>query len=168
MYKPPKFRPTKKMIEAAKACFIAIAHLKTIEPVVLGYQKKILQENNFLYSMGPHSGEKITEPQSSYMMSNENFDMYLELNKIERERLGMAVMEKDYCPLNIAQNKARGAKLDLVNIMEPFTGIDGYSVINYSLEAYDKIVELTLNLFAAYFHENNITVLDINQHKEIN
>lgn len=148
---------TKDMIKAAKKVFKNMAIVKTIRPIVIGYQKKVLKENNFKISKkwcGKRGLDqiKIIDPNKAYLMSNNNHRKYVKLLNIERKKAGLKVKDPSHCPLLVAENNLRSAEHDLIKAMKPLTDIDVHTLIcsKDGLENYKKYIDLNLRLLAPF------------------
>lgn len=147
------FNPTQEMKQAAETVFLAMAWTQTVEPVVKGYQQKILNDYVFNYALEwVERGEKegrITNIRDTYLMTNEDFKRYMHLQNIERKKAGLHVENEEFCPLLVAESLERDAKREMVKTMECVTGIT-CDQLTMNLERYRKYVELTLQLLAPF------------------
>lgn len=155
-----EFIPTQNMIDAAKAVFVAMAMVQTLEPIITGIQRKLLEEGKYpcdsKWSERARSdGEYITDPNQSYLMSEKDSKKYLDLLHEEIIKAGFDV-KKHYCPLLIAKSDLTDAKRELIIAMEPVitpkTGLT-YEVLvttHRSIEKIDQVVDMTLKLLAPF------------------
>jgi hypothetical protein len=145
---------TQDMITAAENLFLAMAYTQTIRPIVEGYQKRIIAE------IKPEVCEKfsklatitITEAKDTYLMNDNDFQVYLKRCAEEAHKAGFKIPNDDYCPLLIAESLERDAEHALIKAMLPITHITKDMVL-YSengLENYKKLIDLSLRLLAPF------------------
>lgn len=154
-----KFNPTNEMIRAAEVVFICMTNEKIIREIVDGYQRKILAfwqfDNNKEVELCKKVGRdielrKILEPKDSYLLDDQDFNIYLKECNEERIKAGLHVDNVEHCPLLVAEGLTRGAKRILVDSLQSFTGMDADTVISTSFTTYEKIVELSLTMLAPF------------------
>lgn len=148
------FKPSSTMISAAKSLFMAKAYTATVRPVVEGYQRRILSECKF--TADDDAGCFIKDPKRSYRMKNQDFKDYDAFCHAEAIKANFKVPE-GYCPLLMAEDQERKAKLNLFEVMAVYLKdiVPGFSVEKiYSgagmLENITKFEDLTLRLLAPY------------------
>ena len=137
-----QFRPTREMINSAKKVFMMMAIVETIKPIVTGYQLESLTKHQF---KNIHSGEVITKPFQSYLMSDEDYQIYWNECRASRNEAGLQVESDEFCPLLVAEYDVVKAKRELAEVMEPITKIK-YDQLAMSLENIEKYFDLTLKL----------------------
>lgn len=155
-----EFTPTQNMIDAANAVFAGMAKVETLQPIIIGIQKRLLKEGKYpcdskWSERARCDGEYITEPNHAHLMSDENAQKYHDLLHDEYLKAGFDV-KAHYCPLLIAESDLIEAKRDLILAMEPVitpeTGLT-YDMLVTSrgcVENIDKVVDMTLKLLAPY------------------
>ncbi len=157
------FKPTEAQILAASKVFAAMAWVDTIRPEIEQAQTELLQRKHFVpcskqwekWERDPTYPQRITHWKHVYMVSEQDAGwLYTEIHN-KYLQMGYTV-EFGYCPLLIAESKLRDARRELVDVMEPVTGLSFDRVLCSAngLENLDKLVELTLRLLAPYVHEN--------------
>lgn len=141
-------------IAAAKAVFTAMAFVKTIEPVVNGYKRKILAEEKYAYAEKWHGrmrktyADWITEPEDSYLMADDDAQHYYQRCDEEMAKAGLRVEKKGNCPLLVAEHLLSQAKNLLIDVMEPVTGIKHEQLFRHGMEDYNNYIDLTLRWLA--------------------
>lgn len=150
--KAPK--PTPAMISAAMAVFQAMALVQTVEPIVKGYQRKILDHFKFKVAdkwvdqgMEP---EIITDPKDSYLMSEDDFKIYHAECYKEGEAAGLHVEDPDFCPLLVADYALTKAQWALCDAIEPLTKVSQNQVLCSGLDNYKKYVDLSLKYIGPF------------------
>lgn len=112
-----KYGITEDMIQAAKALFDARAHEEIVKPQVLTYQRLILAKHCFYVSEEfkdePCASLPISDPEKSWLMSDENHAVYVSECLRERDRLGLATKLPDGCPLLEARSRRTEAEWKL-------------------------------------------------------
>lgn len=150
------FQPTKKMIKAAEAVFMAMAFTQTIRPIVEAYQREILSrhkwENNEEFAKYGRRGVKkrsILEPKDAWLLDDADFQTYLKESNEARKKANLHVENEECCPLLVAEDLERQTKIVLANVMEPVTKIS-YNDLTGTVNTYDKYFDLTLRLLAPF------------------
>ena len=141
------FTPTTTQIRAAAAVFIAMAHEQVIREIVEDYQSNILSRHNF---KNRYDGTIIKNPHKDWEMCDEDFTIYLEECKTEREIVGLKVQSEDNCPLLEAQNILISARRNLVDTFEDTFNVSADRLLCLGLEKYNEYIELLLGLLAPY------------------
>jgi hypothetical protein len=154
-----KFTPTHEQISTAKAVFMAMAITKTIEPIVKGYEKKILEAHQWtnkgeverLKKHGHEAVEKIIlDPKDSFLLSDEDFLIYDAECKKERDKAKLKVESDEFCPLLVAEDLERKAKHCFIDAMEVTTKIKFDQLFKNFPEDYNKYLDLSLKLLAPF------------------
>lgn len=140
------FKPTKEQIQAAKDLFKAQVEVKVIRPIIIGYETKILADNQFKHA---RTNENITDPKDSWLMSDADFVKYNTLCNAARKAAGLHVDNEEYCPLLVAEEKVRKAENALMDAMSPVTGILSKDV-NCHLDIREKYVDLNNRFMINY------------------
>jgi len=143
------------MISTAEAVFLAQAFVETIRPIVIKYQTQILAENQWKVRPEYQDGteeEVITDPSLSYLMSESDFQSYHAKCNEARRTANLKVENDDQCPLLVAENLLRKAKIALCNAMEPVTNIT-YDKVSSTMDSYNRYFELVLRLLGPYVSE---------------
>lgn len=140
---------TNNMILAAKDVFLSMAWEQAIRPVVEGYQKQILDRNKFT---DKRTKEVILDPKHTYMMSDEDFAVYLKEIEVCREAAGLKIRSEGNCPLLEARNDLRIAERAFAKTLEPLTKvtIDQVLCTKNGLENYRKYLNLGLKMVLSY------------------
>ncbi len=149
------FTPSQDMISAATAVFTAMAYVQTIEPIVRGYQKKILDKYKFKIDKRWTENKRrnpgiITDPKRAYLMSDDDFKFYLEELNEERKKAGLRVENPEFCPLLVAEDILNKAEFLLCQAMEPITKITHDQIMRSGLDKYKKYIDLSLKLLAPF------------------
>lgn len=149
-----QFKPTKEMIKAAKNVLIAMAYTETVRPIVLKYQQK---EIDIMQAVNRYDGSIITNPAHSYLMSDEDFEIYHKAIKEARDKAGLKVEHEDHCPLLVAEALQRNAERYLCDTMYPISKLSTDDVICSpgGLELYKELINLNLRLLLPYCNSNN-------------
>lgn len=153
----PNINITEDMKQAAKTVFKTMAFTQTIRPIVRAYQLKIIDE------MKPQVNERdaknyrlgfkiITDPKDTYLMNNEDFQVYLKRCNEERIKAKLHVDNEEFCPLLVAEDLQRQAERAFIETMEPITHLTPDKVLcsKNGLENYRKLIDLSLRLLAPY------------------
>ena len=157
-----KFEPTREMVQSAASVFMAMAWVAIVKPVVEAYQTRVLKEGQwrirpeFAEKMHARDGktapteEVITNPQLSYLMSEEDFAKYHFATERERTKAGLAIHRDGNCPLLEAENLLVKTKHKLVEVMAPVTKISLDAINSAQMDDYKQYIELTLRLLSPY------------------
>lgn len=141
------FNPTEGMREAAKEVFTAMAYTKTIRGIVEPYRNRILVE---IKAVNVETGEPVTKDFDAYLMSDEQFNLYVKRCNEERIKAGLKVECEGYCPLLVAEELERKAKRALIKALNPITGVDVDGLLCLGMDNYHKYVDLSLRLMASF------------------
>lgn len=133
-----------KLIKLATEVFIAISKEETIEEVVVKYENEILKENQWKKEK---SREVILDTKYAWLMSDEDFEIYMKLVHKKHIENGFDV-EYGYCPLLIAKTECSDAKRAMINGFAPYIGFS-YDDVSFRLESYHKYVDLILKMMAS-------------------
>jgi len=154
-----QFKPTRDMIKVSETVFECMASVETINPIVRGYQQKILDYEKYCYDKkwierGLHTYQEwISDPEHAYLMSDADFTHYLKRCNEERKKANLHVRDENYCPLLTAENLLTKANKLLIDVMEPIAGLS-YDMLLGSggkcLENLAEAVSLNLRLLAPY------------------
>ena len=141
----------KDCIEVVSALFQAIAYCETVRSVIEPKQKEVLAKHQFKvaekFAKYKGSDMVILDHKHVYMLSDEDFQTYLdEMDAFHKEQ-GFSKPSRDYCPLLIAEDLVRKIKIEVTDFLEPYTGIS-YNMVSFNLESYRKYFDLILGLFA--------------------
>lgn len=154
-----EFKPTPDMISAAKSVFQAMTLVQTIEPIVKGCQKKILEKHKFKVSEEWLKHERIggrvkngiiTDLDDVFMMKEDDFNIYLKELHVEHKKHGFEVKKIGNCPYLEADYILTKAKTLLCLVMEPVTNITKDQVLNCGLDEYYEYIDLCLKLLAPF------------------
>jgi hypothetical protein len=144
---------TQRMIEAAQSVRKTTFILETIEPIVAGYQKAILEKHQFTvadeYRGDLPEGTVILEPAQAYLLSDADFKTYLEECDQEMIKAALIVDEPDQCPLLMARRMRSKARQELIRAMEPLTGVSldhALRLIGAHGDRYEQLIELCLGM----------------------
>ena len=152
------FKPSAVQIECALTVFKCMAFVDTIRPIVEGYEKKILAEMKAKPSKQYRGWdgvcEYIAEPKDSWLLTDEDAQIYYRRCNEEREKAGLYVENPEFCPLLVAEHTLVKAKQLLIDEMESITGIDQNGLLCSGLDNYDKYIDLTLKLLAPYVKQS--------------
>jgi len=155
------FKPTKEMIDAAETLFVAMAHYQIIEPIVRGYETKILED------MQPHMAKEwidqgckdeiITNPNHAYLIEDDLFEEYIRRCKVERDKAGLAVENYDHCPLLVAQNLKTKAENVFLETMQPLTKISATDAC-MDIKTRDRLVCICLKMLAPFVDDSDVVL----------
>jgi hypothetical protein len=150
----PLFKPTPEMIAAAENLLLAMAIEAVTRPIVERYQRKILDEREWMsdpaLSVTPGVPERVTDRQYAWLMTSEDFALYQRRCNEERITAKLPAETEDHCPLLVAENITCLAKTALLDTMSCHTKIDGAGAAAMKAADYDKLVDLTLRLLAPF------------------
>lgn len=157
-----QFKPTPEMLSSCQALTMAEAWLKTVEPIVLGYQRNILEFWRFgSREKQGRLAEIITDPKRSYLLDDKDFALYVADCEDERIKAGLKIQAEGNCPLLEAKSNLAKAKWALIEASKNIVDIDSTQLLISDLENYNKYIELTMRLIAQYLtregnknHEN--------------
>ena len=148
------FNPTPEMLTASRNVFVAMAHTEVIRPIVDAYHKKVLDEMKpVIDGRWPDAGQLITCTRDSYLMSDEDFEKYMRLIKEERNKAGLRVEHDDNCPLLVAEHLQVIAENNLINTLEPITGLT-LDQVNMDIETRAKFLDLSLRLLVPFLGDS--------------
>lgn len=163
--KATNFKPTQAMLMAANALVLAMANRDYVEPIVIGYQKRILERNQFKYDPqwvdngridSPKSHDVILDPKISYLLSESDFQKYLEECDRERIAANLVLVPPCDCPLLHARLQVSQAENDLVATMEGITDINVTAFRTIKLASQAQLVDLTLRLLAPFIDKDQV------------
>lgn len=148
--------PSKEIIEAVKTVLMAKAYTMTVKPIVLEIQNEVLNKFNYIVcpeTWGEYEGKiqmgRILDPNKAYEMGEKDFGHYL--TEIRQRYLKhFPKLEVDHCPLLVAEELERQAQRNLVDILEPITGLSGHQLICSGLEKYKNYIELNLKYLTQF------------------
>lgn len=148
------FKPTASMISAANAVFVAMATISLVRPLVLNYQRKVLLEGQWhaadeLSEVGS-SPKAITEPEEAFLLGEADFLKYVERCNVESLKVGLKASSPERCPLLESEESLRKAEQLLMEEMQHITGIKPGDLLQVSMEAHKKYIDLTLRLLAPF------------------
>lgn len=162
---------TPAMIAACKKLLLARTWLSTVEPIVRGYERKILEGLQFTNRREFEKyGEKfpecklhvITEPKQSYLLADEDFQVYWQLCKLARDAAKLVVEQDDFCPLCVAEHEVSKAERALLDAMKPITTLSADD-LSGSLEYWRKGVELCIGAVAAWLKIGNGVGIEVSE-----
>jgi hypothetical protein len=160
----PIFKPTPEMIAAAENVLLAMAIETVTRPIVERYQRKILNEREWLsdpaMSVTPGVSERVTDPKYAWLMTSEDFALYQKRCNEERIAAKLLAETDDHCPLLVAESITCLAKTALLDTMSCHTKIDGAGAAAMKAADYDKLVDLTLRLLAPFVKNVLATLTD--------
>lgn len=150
------FKPTEGMVRAAENLFAAMANEQVIRPIVTGYQKRILEKHQFPASdlglgAAAKAPEVIMDPARAWLMSDEDFAVYLQECFEARDAAGLKVDVPENCPLLVAEDvriQASNALLEEMSSIENLKSLR--SVIFAGVDEYNRAVDLCLKLLAPF------------------
>lgn len=159
--------PSPALIDAAKLLFIAMAHTQTVRPVVVGHQRKVLQENKYPYAAKyadlHQQGSYVNDPIQTYLMSDADFADYCAKVYALNEAAGLHVEDPETCPLLIAENLERQARDSMIKESEMLCPGFDVSLCYNNMENLDKYTDLTLRYVARYIPQSGNSYKDENQ-----
>ena len=130
-------------INAAKTVFQAMAYEKTVSDIVKPEQRRLLKQ----LRMKDGAGEAITDPERSYNANDNDFAAYMDRMHEFYIAKGFNV-ELGYCPLLIAEKYTRTAKRVLIDVCEPFTGINFDALFSDFPNRYNSYIDIILRLLS--------------------
>ena len=138
-------------IRVVGALFQAIAYCETVRSVIEPKQKEVLAKHQFKiaekYAERKGKDRVILDHKHVYLLSDEDFEVYLdEMDAFHKEQ-GFSKPARDYCPLLIAEDLVRKVKIEVTEFLQPYTGIS-YDKVSYNLDTYKRFFDLILGLFA--------------------
>lgn len=152
------FKPTNDMIKNAELVFLCMAEVETIKPIVKGYQKKVLAKHNFKCASEWRKEEglkTILDPKHDYLLSEEDFKIYLQDCRIEQEKAGLKTDSPEHCPLLVAEDNLRKSENDLITSFELITGLK-LNDVNRRLDTRKNFIDLTLKLMSQYVDSKQV------------
>ena len=156
-------KPTNEMISACKAVLMAKAWYATVEPIVSGYERKLLQHYQFRkadkYNNCNDVPGIILEPKKSWLLGDKDFIIYDAECKKERDKAGLKVKHPDNCPLLEAETLVRNTQHTLIDTVAPMLGIT-LEQVTRSMDTYNKFIDLTMKWIVSYAKAYNINLLD--------
>lgn len=160
------FIPTTEQISSANALIMSMAYLQTVTPVLKQMQQDVIdtfkfkwdfdklgkfwKENHELF-IKEHS-EFCKKESNMYMVSDEDFNHYMqEYSKLFTEK-GFTVKEFGYCPLLVADSLHIEARRLFIDAMEPITKLkfdDFFRTTDWKKNM-DSCVDISLRLMGPY------------------
>ncbi len=155
------FKPTNEMVESARNVFVTMALVETVKPIVKGYQMEILAKHQWPIAKEWSDRVKaantrvILNPDETYLMEDEDFQIYIKEINEARESAGLKVENPDFCPLLVAEDLQSKAEHLLIDVMEPITHltIDKVLCSVNGLDNYRKLIDLTLKLLVKFVNK---------------
>lgn len=146
------FVPSTEMVEAAAGVFLAMANLQSVEPIVRGYQQKILNEHEWLFAEKYRAqfGRRITCLRNDFMMSESDFARYYALCEHERIKAQLQIKDEGHCPLIDATTMLTNAQNALIEAMFPVTRMSLETLSSAPVGMRQEFIELTLKLLAPF------------------
>jgi len=141
--------PTQTQINACRVVFKAMANEELVREQIEPRQEYVLQ---LIKATNKRTGEAITKAKDSYLMSDEQFNDYLEEMRHEYKTLGYdsdKYQKEGCCPLLVAEDLTRQAKHALILAMEESTGIT-HDMLFSKYGMYDKYVDLNLRYLVGF------------------
>jgi hypothetical protein len=153
---PKIFTPTPDMVRAAESVFLAKAHLDLIAPIVGAYQREALQHINAAAAprwkdaapAGP-----IQDPALAFLLGDDDFKTYIDRTRRARQAAGLVVDDEEQCPLLVAQALLVQAERELLQAIEPVSGIPASRVDTFTLADRTQFIDLALKLLAPFVRE---------------
>lgn len=149
------FKPSKDLIRAAELLFLAMAAEQLVREPVRAYQAKVLEATPFVVAPGmPGAGERILDPDKTWLMPFEDMERFVELCEVERKRANIRVMKVGNCPSLEAQHTKVKAETHLIEVAAaelPVRGLE--KALTASLELREQTVTLVLKLLAPFVRE---------------
>lgn len=143
-------------VKVMSALFQAIAYCETIRSIIEPKQKEVLAKHQFKVAQkhldkfaarGLEREPVVLDHSELYLVSDEDFEVYLdEMDSFHREK-GFEKPAREYCPLLMAEELVRKTKREIADFLEPYTGIS-YDMVSYSLNRYRNYYDIILSLFA--------------------
>ena len=149
---PPRtFRPTAAQIEAYSRVLAAQAEIDRIEPIVRGYQSDILARGQWRVATewvdADGIAATITDPAHAWLMPDADHGEYLRQCRAAQLAAGLPDLG-DCCPLLVAQDDLRRARDDLVDALQPITGISWRAATAASMRDADQFADCAIRLMA--------------------
>lgn len=137
-------------IKAVEAVFNAMALESIMRDIVVPIQVAALAKFQFKIADKWEEQEPqiILDPKLSYLLSDEDFEVFHAEIKNGYKLAGIAPKKEDNCPLLECEGVARNAKKLMVDAMEQYSGIS-YDNLMLKFECYNDYIELLLKLFAS-------------------
>ena len=149
--------PTTEQIDAAEIVFAAMAYVETIKPVVEGYQKDILAKHQWHISKKWTERERfkekdriILDPKHSYLLDDVDFQVYLKELEVEHLAHGF-IVEKEYCPLLVAESILMDAERHLIEVYSTVTGLHNADII--MLDHRERYLKLILSHLSVHVNK---------------
>ena len=140
------WKPGKEHIDATKDILVWESIVGTIKPIVDTYSRDILHKHDFRVSdrfSDTIDFKIIREPNHTYLMDNDDYEIYADLIEDAKDKHGFGALPDDYCPYLIAESKLTDARNRLGKLMGDVVGID-YNEI-YILEHRKRMVDMSLS-----------------------
>lgn len=151
-----------------KAYILARVRVEVLHPIVRGYQAEILKE---IKAVNKETGEPITDSEYTYLMDDNQFEIYLQRCDDEAAKRGFE-HDPECCPLLEAETIERECKRELCECLLPmipgYAGIKFSDLIQYvkdekdeikrdklgrSMFLFDSIIELCLKMYVPQMKE---------------
>jgi hypothetical protein len=158
------FRPTSNQIKAAQLLLIAMAHERTIRPIVEGYMTEILAKGQWRRRADfvGHGlmDEVILDHKLSYHLSDEDAAVFFAECRKARDAAGLKVENPEFCPLCVAEHTRVQAENLLMNRMSETPRLE-YLAKSYllTLDERAKVIDLSLKMLAPYVGDTAADVL---------
>ena len=159
------FKPSEILVLLAECVLIAKAYVKTIRPIVRGYQTAILTANQWenkweqkVFGLNDEPVEKkiIVDPELTYLLCEDDFNKYLCLCEIEMKKAGLYVERKGDCPLLYAEHMERkGIRFfnkQILLELPVYKGLNIDDILCAGIDKYEQFTNLNLQLLSKYVH----------------
>ena len=147
-----------EMIQAAQNYVMAKAFVQVVESIVTGYQREILERNQFtnkgqierreLKGNNDTAVAIVTDPKQSYNLSDEDFASFHQQCNQARIEAKLHVDSPEHCPLLIAESTLRSAERLLLDAMEPLNGFNSSTTGLWKADLRKKAIDLSIGLIA--------------------
>jgi len=120
------------LITAAKTVFEAMAYESCVREVVEPKQQKVVDFYKFAVCpemLKYNAGTQITKATQMYLASDDDFQIYLKEMNLFYIAEGFKLPAFGYCPLLMAEDLTRQAKMYFVDALEPYTGLSYKNLI---------------------------------------
>lgn len=158
----PKPAITPALKQAVEVYLLATTSRQVIEPVVVGYQTEILARHQWPYAKGvlrptdPRFGLPVLDPQETYLLTPEDFEIYL-AEVVAQDKAHGFYAPPGYCPLGVAENAERNAARLVLDAAQYYTHISPDEALN-DLDVYKELLKITVDFVVA---ETDINTADL-------
>lgn len=148
------FHPTDLQVAAAECVFACIAYEQLMRVTVEAYKRRILLQGQWKpashFRLSDADSEVVLEPREAWVLSEEDFAVYIERCEAARVAAKLKVSGPGLCPLLEAEGLTRDANREMLIAMEGVLPISPAQIETLTMHEFNRLVDLTLRLLAPH------------------